>query len=199
MTRFSRAQLLSRTAKGGLALAVGGGVLSAVSSPASAAIGPGDVPEVTQALAAELLGVAFYTQLLAAKVFRADEQKYFARALVNENEHYTAMAKFLTDAGQTPGTADDFNFTFPKGAFSARKPAAELGLQLETIFLGIYLGGVDALQDGLTRSIFARVAASQAHHVSLFSSIVLNKPIGLSFPVPLSLPAGSAALDPFIS
>ena len=77
--------------------------------------------------------------------------------------------------------------------------AAELGLLLETVFLGIYLGGVASLQDPDTRALFARIAASQAEHLSLFSHIVLDKPIGMSFPVPLSLEDGSAALDPFIS
>ena len=198
MTRFNRAQLLSRAGKGGLALAIGGGVVGAAASPSWAAIGTSDIPAVTQGLAGELLAAAFYTELLAAKVFPANEQKYFLRALFNENEHYTAMAKLLSDAGQTPGTATDFDFTFPTGGFSTKKKAAELGMQLETIFLGIYLGGVAALQDGLTRSIFARVAASEAEHLSVFSRIALNKPIGVSFPVPLSLAEGSAALDPFI-
>jgi hypothetical protein len=178
---------------------MGGSVLARSVSPASAAIGQPDVPVVTLALAAELLGAEFYTQALAAKVFGADESKYLRRALANENAHYAAMAKTLTDAGQTPGQATDFDFTFPAKGFATRKSTARLGLELETAILGIYLGGVGSLQDAGTRSLFARIAASQAQHLSFCSDIALDTPIGMSFPVPLSLEDGSAALDPFIS
>jgi Ferritin-like domain len=199
VTGLTRAQLLSRTAAGGVALAVGGGVLAAEASTASGAVGPADIPVVTLALACELLGAEFYTEALAAKVFDRQETRYLTRALFNEGEHYTANAKFLTDAGQTPGQASDFDFTFPAKAFASRKSAAQLGMELETAFLGIYLGGVASLQDAGTRAVFARIAASQSEHLGLFSGIVFGKPIGLSFPVPLSVEDGSAALDPFIS
>jgi hypothetical protein len=199
-TELTRAELLGRTVAGGLALATGAGVLSGVGvAPARASIGPPDIPVITLVLAAELLGAEFYTQALRAKAFDAAEARYLRRALVNETEHYAAAAQFLTAAGQTPGQAADFDFTFPARAFATRRSTAELGLQLETAFLGIYLGGAGSIQDAGTRAVFARVAASQAQHLSLFSHIVLDKPIGMSFPVPLSVEDGSAALDPFVS
>jgi hypothetical protein len=199
VARLTRAQLLGRTAKGGAALAVGGGFLAATTPRASAGIGPVDIPAVTLALAAELLGAEFYTQAVAAKVFGANETRYLKRALANESQHYAATAKILTDAGQTPGEAGDFDFTFPAKGFASRKAAAALGVRLETAFLGIYLGGVTSLQDGATRGLFARIAASHAEHLSLLSQIALDRPIGMSFPVALSVEEGSAALDPFIS
>lgn len=199
MAGLSRAQLLARTARGGAVLAVGGGALAAGAPSASAGIGEADVPVVTLALAAELLGSEFYTQAPGARVFGAAEVRYMRRALFNERGHYAAVAQILSGAGETPGQAADFDFTFPAKGFASRKSTAELGLLLETVFLGIYLGGVASLQDPDTRALFARIAASQAEHLSLFSHIVLDKPIGMSFPVPLSLEDGSAALDPFIS
>ena len=199
MTGPTRGQLLARTAAGGAAFALTCGVFASEAAAGAEAIGPGDIPVVTLALAAELLGAEFYTQALAAKVFGGNETRYLKRALLNEGEHYTATAKFLTDAGQTPGQAGDFDFTFPAKAFATRRSTAQLGLQLETAFLGIYLGGAGSLQDAGTRGAFARIAASQAQHLSVFSRIVLDRPIGLSFPVPLSVEDGSAALDPFIS
>jgi demethoxyubiquinone hydroxylase (CLK1/Coq7/Cat5 family) len=178
---------------------VGGGVLGAFASPATAAIGPPDIPVVTLALATELVGAQFYKQLLAAKARNTRQEAHLRRALANENDHYAAVAKVLSDAGQTPGQASDFDFTFPANAFQTRRAAARLGVQLETVFMGIYLGAVQTLQDASTRALFARIAASQAEHVSFFSAIALHRPIGMSFPVPLSLEEGSAALEPFIS
>jgi hypothetical protein len=193
---MTRGQLLSRTAVGGLALA---GLASVTAAPASAGIGQPDIPVVTLALASELLGAEFYTQALGAKVFDTDESHYLRRAQRNEAEHYTALATILADAGQTPGQASDFDFTFPAKAFVTRKSTAEVGLQLESAFVGIYLGGAATLQDPVTRSVFARIAASQSQHLSVFSRIVLNRPVGLAFPPALSLEDGSTALDPFIS
>jgi hypothetical protein len=193
---LTRGQLLSRTAVGGLALA---GLASATASPASAGIGQPDIPVVTLALASELLGAELYTQALSAKVFDTEESHYLKRAQRNEAEHYAALAKILTDAGQTPGQASDFDFTFPARAFATRKSTAELGLQLETAFVGIHLGGAATLQDPVTRGVFARIAASQSQNLSVFSRIVMDKPIGVAFPPALSLEGGSTALDPFIS
>lgn len=199
MAGLTRAELLGRTAKGGAALAVGGGILGAVSTPASAAIGTDDIPLVTQAVAIELVGGVFYTEAISTGGMNANDTRYFTRALANETDHYKAVAKILTDAKQTPGTASDFNFTFPTGAFETTRSIAKLGVQLESIFLGSYLGAVAELTDAYTRGVFARIAASQAQHLSLLSGIAQNKPIGMSFPVPLSLDAVSVALDPFIS
>jgi hypothetical protein len=74
VTGLTRAQLLGRTANGGAALALGGGLLAAEASPTTAGIGPTDIPVVTLALASELLGVEFSTQALAAKVFRCSAE-----------------------------------------------------------------------------------------------------------------------------
>jgi len=41
--------------------------------------------------------------------------------------------------------------------------------------------------------------AGKSTFLSLLAGIVLNKPIGMSFPAALSVEEGSAALDPFIS
>ena len=200
MTGLTRGQLLDRTARGGAAIALGSGLLAVTgASPASAAIGPADVPVVTLALASELLGIEFATQTFAAKRFDVAETRELTRARFNDNQHYDALAKVLTAAGLTPGTADDFDFTFPAKGFATRASAARLGAQLETTFLGIYLGGVASLQDAGTRSLFSRLAASQAQHLGFYSAIAYGKSIGMSFPVPLSVEDGSAALDPFIS
>ena len=67
MTGLTRSQLLARTAAGGAAFALAGGVFASEAAAGAEAIGPGDIPVVTLALAAELLGAEFYTQALAAK------------------------------------------------------------------------------------------------------------------------------------
>jgi hypothetical protein len=199
LTELTRSGFFARTARGGALLALGGGVLAATASPASAGIGQADVPVVTLALAAELVGAEFCTQALAAKLFSGEDERALRRALFNENQHYGAVAQILTDAGQTPGRASDFDFTFPPNAFATRLSSARLGVELETVFMGIYLGGVASLQDATTRNAFARIASSQAQQLSFLAGIAQQKPVGMAFPVPLTVEDGSTALDPYIS
>ncbi len=180
-------------------LALGGGVLASAAAPARAGIGQSDIPVVTLGLAAELVGAEFCGQALAAKLFSGEDERALRRALFNDNQHYAALAQILTDAGQTPGQASDFDFTFPAKAFATRLSIATLGSELETAFMGIYLGGVASIQDATTRNAFARVGASHAQQLGFFSAIARQKPVGMAFPVPLTVEEGSTALDPFIS
>ena len=157
---------------------------------------PSDFPVLTLAVGAELLAAEYYTQLLAGKRLN---RRAVERARFNETEHYAAVAKLLRDAGQTPGEASDFDFTFPQGTFETDTKAARIGVELETTFLGIYLGGVATLSDSVARQVFARIAANQAQHLSFLIQNAGSTPIGVSFPSPLSIEDASIALDPYIS
>ena len=195
----TRSEFFAGAARGGAALALGGGVLAATAAPAVAGIGQPDIPVVTLALAAELVGAEFCTQALAGKLFSGEDERALKRALFNERQHYGALAQILTDAGQTPGQASDFDFSFPAKAFASRRSIARLGVELANAFVGIYLGGVASLQDTTTRAAFARIASSQSQQLGFFAGIAQQKPVGMAFPVPLTVQEGSAALGPYIS
>src|SRR5262245_41819616 len=64
--------------------------------------------------AAELLLQDFYAKAQAAKVVKGEGAKELSRGSLNAGEHQTALAKLLTDAGQTPSLAEDFEFVWPK-------------------------------------------------------------------------------------
>ena len=170
MTGLTRGQLLARTAGGGAAFALTGGVFASEAAAGAEAIGPGDIPVVTLALAAELLGAEFYTQALAAKVFGGNETRYLKRALF---ERERALHRDSPRSSPTPARrrVRPPTSTSPSRPRRSRRGAArrQLGLQLETAFLGIYLGGVGIAAGCDTRSAFARIAASQAQHLSVFS------------------------------
>src|ERR1700752_1060383 len=69
--------------------------------------------------AAELLVQDFYAKAQAAKVVRGSAAKELARGGMNAGEHQAALAKLLTDAGQTPSLAEDFEFVWPKNGFAS--------------------------------------------------------------------------------
>lgn len=201
MNAVTRAQLLSRSIKGGVALAVGGATVATLVGSASAANGP--IADLDLALArltvgAELVGIEFYNQAIRSKQFKGSELRYLNRALFNEQEHLGAMSGILTGAGLTAATADDFTIGFPDGTFASRESIAKFGVTLESVFTGTYLGAVDAFAASDLKTAAARIAACESQHLSVFSDITSNRPVGISFPAPLDEATVSAALDPYL-
>jgi Ferritin-like domain len=197
---LTRAGLLARGAKGGVALAVGGSTFAALAGTASAdPIPDGDLAYTRLLVGVELLAVDFYTTALAAKKFGAVGQKYIGDALSNEQGHLQYVSQILTGASLTPATADDFNFSYPKGSFDSAGAIAKLGLQLETLFLGAYLTAVGAITTAAFRGPLARIAASEAQHVCIWEVELGGRTLSSAFPAALPIDQVSDALDMYTS
>lgn len=204
---MDRATFLATGVRGGAAVAIGGMTAGLVAGGAGAstrradgaALVDLDLAIARQAVAAEILAIEFYTQAIASKVFVNDDLKYLKRAMFNEQEHLKAVSDVLSGAGQTPSTGDDFTITFPKGSFGSRGSVANLGVTMETAFVGAYLGAVAALSDGDLKTTAARIAASESQHLSVFSGLAADRPVGLSFPVALDFETVSDFLDDYLS
>jgi hypothetical protein len=179
---------------------VAGSATGFLAGPAAAdAIPDGDLAYARLLVGAELLAADFYAQAIASKQFSGDALKYLKRALFNEQEHYQAVAGILSGAGQAPATAADFDFAYPKGSFASKLAIAKLGVTLETAFLGAYLGAVDALLTNGLKQPVARIAASEAEHLSAFTRLSGGDPVGISFPNGLTIEEASNALDAYTS
>ncbi len=201
---MDRAAFLGIGARGSAAVALGAiasGLLAekAGARPAAAPLADLDLALARLAVGAEILAAEFYREAIAAKKFGAEATKYFKRALFNEQEHLTAMSQVISGAGQTPSTADDFDITFPKGTFDTRGAIAKFGVALETVFVGAYLGAVDAFAPSGLKTTAARVAANEAQHLSVFTELAANHPIGISFPAPIDYVTASDLLDAYLS
>jgi hypothetical protein len=197
---LSRAQLLSYSAKGGIALLVSGSLAGTLTGPAAAdTISDADLAYARLLVGAELLAADFYEQAIASKQFGGDALRSLKRALFNEQEHYQAMAQVLNGAGQPPAVAEDFDFAYPRGAFGSKASIAKLGVTLETAFLGAYLGAVEGLQAAGLKQPAARIAASEAEHLSVFTRLTGAGPVGVSFPGALTIDQASDAIDAFSS
>jgi hypothetical protein len=136
---------------------------------------------------------------MAAKQFGADATKALKRAFFNEQEHFAAVSGILTGAAQTPAAPSDFDFVYPAKTFDSKGSIAELAVELETTFLGAYLGAVDALQTDALKLPIARIAASEAQHLGVFTQLAGGDPIGVSFPNAFSIDEVSDALDRYTS
>jgi Ferritin-like domain len=156
----------------------------AVAAPTALADAPADADLASTRLlvAVELLLLDFYgrSRLPLAK-----------RAAFNEREHLAAVSQILTDAGQTPLTAGDIDFTYPGGAFGSAGKTARLGWSLERLALGAYLGAVDSSVSPVYRNVFARIAANEAQHLDAL------RPFTNSFADVLTIERASDALSEY--
>lgn len=197
VTPITRAALLGR---GGIALTTLtlGGATAAVADRAAAAPTDTDLAFIRLLIASELLAVDFYTNALATRQYGGlPTARTLRRALETESAHYRALAQVLTDAGQVPAVGDDIGFTYPKGAYASRGSIARLGLQLEAIFLGAALGAAAAVEAEGLHLLVSQIAASEAQHLSVFSSLTGANPVGPGLPGALPLEAASDALSAF--
>jgi hypothetical protein len=118
---LSRAQLLSRSAKGGVALLASGSIAGALSGSATADATPeSDLAYARLLVGAELLAADFYAQAIAAKRFSGGTARDLKRALFNEHEHYESLSAVLSGAGQPAAVAGDLDFAYPKGSFASK-------------------------------------------------------------------------------
>ena len=147
----------------------------------------------------ELLSIDYYVRALSANRFGAVGRKYLRTAFGNEVAHYRSVSEILTGAGYVAADPKDFEFTYPAGSFASRGAIARLGRELETIFLGSYLGAVAAVQSQPLVQPLARIAASEAQHLSLWGFQLGGRPISVAFPNPYTIEEVSAAMDQYAS
>jgi hypothetical protein len=197
---LDRAQLFSRGVKGSFTLLMAGSAAGLFAGSAAAdTIPDDDLAYARMLVGAELLALDFYAKAIASKQLKGDPLKCAKRAFFNEQEHYRSVSGILTGAGQPAATTADFDFSYPSGSFASRRSIAELGVTVETAILGAYLGAVDALHTNALKQPVARIAASEAEHLSVFTRLAGGAPVGLSFPVPLTIDEASDALDAYTS
>lgn len=193
---ISRASLLARGGKVAGALAAGM-AFGGLPLRASAATTPdGDLAYARLLVALELLSLDFYSRAIGAG---GGSQLELRRARAAERRHYDVAAAVLTNEGQVPATAQDIDFSYPRGSFASSGAIARLGVRLESLSLGAYLGAVRSLQTPLYREHAARAAASEAQHLSVFAGAVGGRRVGPPLPAPLSIDRVSDALDAYTS
>jgi rubrerythrin len=195
---ISRGQLLSRSAKGGAALLVGGAALGRFTGTAAAdAVPPADLAYVRLLVGFELLAVDFYTQAIAAANTSRPVTAHLRRAYTNEQDHYRSVAAIISGAGQTPAVSGDIDFSFPSGTFAGQRSIVKLAKQLEGTMLAAYLGAIAGITTDSLKASLARIAACEAQHAAYFTTATGGKAFNLSFPPALTIDQASNALDAF--
>jgi Ferritin-like domain len=186
--------------RAGFLAVAGGSALGGFAGVARADVyGDNDLAYLRLLTAVELLGADFYGNATKARPYDRPGQALLTRAAFNEHEHYGSLAGFLTASGQTPATAEDIDFTYPRGTYASTGAVTKTAVALETIFLGAYLGAVAGVDNASLKQPLARIAASQAEHLAVFTALLGRNSFELSFPVPLTIDEASNALDAYTS
>ena len=211
MPDFSRAQFLSRGAKGGVVLVAGGSVLALAAcgddddEPTGATTAQDttttagmvdDTAIATLAATAELLAIDFYGKVIEAGGVEADVLGYLEASRQNEQDHYDALAGVLGDAAPS-----GLSFTYPEGTFDSPATAAETGAALETAFVGAYMGAVTALKDPGLKAVAAQIGANEAQHLTNLKSIAAGGELvpNPSLPDVLTAQEATDAVTPFLA
>ena len=181
-------------------LLLAGSALGGLASPA-AATGPSDADLAYARLlvAVELLALDFYGKAIGSRRFEVGVLRELRGARADERRHYDASAAILTSANQVPATAADIDFTYPKGSFASRVSIVRLGVRLESLALGAYLGAVEGYEAGPYRQRAAQAAANEAQHLSVLSAAGGGRRIGAAFPEALSIDRVSNTLERYTS
>jgi hypothetical protein len=195
--RLSRAQFLRNTAKGSVALAVGGSVLASVEGVAFAAGGVSDNSTLQAAYAAESLAVHVYTAVLAGfnsfkhpSLMNID---YFQAALANEKDHLAFLGSALGKKAPTGLT-----LTIPSSALKSGQTVLNFGVALETAFVSTYLGAVGTLRSADLKLVAAKVAANEATHFSFFDAAAGGHGVLPSLPSTVTVAQAATVLTPYI-
>lgn len=145
----------------------------------------------------ELLACDFYRRALGSRLFDDAAIPELRRSLYAERRHLRAMATVLRDAGQTPPKPGDIDFIYPRRAFSSRRSTGGVGARLESLFVGAYLGAVAGFDAPELQTLAARIAASEAQHLSVMAAAAGGEQVGPAFPRPLTIDRASDELDAF--
>lgn len=192
--------MLRRGAGAGSLLALGGLGAAMAAGPAEATTVPDvDLSYLRLLTAAELLALDYERRALAASLLTGDAKAIVAKALADDKAHYAALVDLLGKGNVVAVTADDIDFSYPKGSFASEASILRLANTIEQLVLGAYVGALENLQTPLVRLPVAQVAANESQHVAALASLGGRPVIGRAFGPALSIDAVTAALDEYES
>ena len=189
---FDRSALLRY---GAAFVAVGGAASLLPAAAGAASIPDSDLAYLRLLIGVELLAADLQAQAVASGKLAGSASTVLKQTRADESAHYAGLAQLVTAAGQVPATADDIDFSYPRGSFASQAAILKLAWSLETLSVGAYLGAVENVQTSQLRLPIGQIVANEAQHVSALAGLVGRPAIGHAFAPSLSIDAVSAALD----
>jgi hypothetical protein len=193
MHRQTRTQFLRRAGVAGGAVLIPG----SLAGLAGAATPDGDVAYLRLLVGAELLAADVQARAIASGKLGRAAVAALRKMAADERAHYAALAQLVARAGQIAATADDIDFSYPKGALASEQAILGLVARIESVTVGAYLGAIENIQTPELRLPIGQIAANEAQHVGALAALAGRPVIGRAFAPSLQIDAASAALDAY--
>jgi hypothetical protein len=148
-------------------------------------------------VSAELLLAEFYAKAIRAGVVTGSELAAIKRGRKAALQHAKALSDLLTGAGGTPPDPADFEFVWPKDAFTDPKATVETGLSILRSAAGAYQSGAAAATEQTYRVLYVSLAASAAQQIGALAAIARRQGVE-PFPAAIELEAASNALENYL-
>jgi len=185
--------------RGGAALVASSTLAAWLARGAAAATPDNDLAYLRLLIGVELLAADFQSRAAASGKLSKTPAAALRKMRADEQVHYAGLAQLLTAAGQTPATADDIDFEYPKGAFASQKTVLQLAWAIETLSVGAYMGAIASVQTPELRLPIGQIGANEAQHVSAIAGTLGRPVIGHAFAPSLTIDEVSTALDAYES
>lgn len=143
---------------------------------------------------AELVAEALCASAARTQALSRGERRRFGETLAADRRHYELLAAAI---GADAPTETDFSIGFRRGTFASRSRLLGVALRIKRTLVGLNLGGAAAISDSGLRALTARIAASEAAHVSYLSSLAGHGVLGAALPKPLNMEQATEQLAPF--
>lgn len=143
---------------------------------------------------AELVAAAFCAGAGRAPVLSRAERRRFREALAADRRHYGLLAAAI---GADAPTESDFSIGFLRRTFASRARLLLVGARIKRALLGLNLGAAESISDPALRALTARIAASEAAHLSYLSSLAGGAVLGAAMPRVLGVEEATKELAPF--
>lgn len=174
----------------------------ALSAAALLALGGSDAQAATEeelawlrlSASAELVAEVFCAEAARARVLRRTERRRLQEALAADRRHYGLLAATI---GPDAPTELDFSIAFRRATFRSRVRLLAVGTKLKRALVGLNLGATAAISDAGLRALTARIAASEAAHLSYLSSLAGGAVLGAAMPTVLDIERATQQLTPF--
>ena len=174
----------------------------ALSAAALLALGASDARAATEdelawlrlSASAELVAEAFCAGAAGARALSRAERRRFREALAADRRHYGLLAAAI---GPDVPTELDFSIGFRRATFRSRARLLAVGARIKRTLVGLNLGATEAISDAGLRALTARIAASEAAHLSYVSSLAGGAVLGAAMPGVLGIERATQELTPF--
>ena len=143
---------------------------------------------------AELVAAAFCARAGRGLVLSRGERRRFREALAADRRHYGLLAAAI---GADAPTESDFSIAFRRRTFGSRTRLLAVGARIKRTLVGLNLGATEGVSDPSLRALTARIAVSEAAHLSYLSSLAGGPVLGAAMPRVLGVEEATKELGPF--